>query len=259
MHGDSDGILLEGVTKDFDGWGAPEPVHVLRGVTLCIPRGSRVGVGGAAGSGKTTLLRILGGWESPTEGLVLLDGRNLADLGEAERVAYRAQHVGFVPQHAVLVPQLTVQGNVELPMVAQRIPKELRVARARELLQAVGMLRFANGSPRYLVPEERQRVAIARALANRPSLVLADEPTEGLALAASASLTQLLLRLSRESGSTVVLASRSESIVDQCDVQLRIREGRIIHDASGEDGVRERDLWPRASAIDAVSASRHPS
>ncbi|MCU0860177.1 MAG: ABC transporter ATP-binding protein [Thermoplasmata archaeon] len=232
-------ILLDNVKKSFDVKGRKQPVRALRGVTLSVNKGSMIAVKGDSGSGKTTLLQMIGALDLPTSGTVLVDGGDLSKQPEKELTSYRAQTVGFIFQHFHLIPNLTALENVELAMEALDVPKVERTRRAEELLHRVGMSERMDHKPSKLSGGEQQRVAIARALANDPAIILADEPTGNLDTKSGKAVIDLLDKLRREQGKTVVIVTHSDRASRACDRTVTINDGiiasEIRRDTSDED------------------------
>ena len=204
-------------------------VHALRGVNLDVPRGDYLALMGPSGCGKSTLLNLLGAVDLPTGGRVELAGRDTTTLGDAERTTLRLRNAGFVFQRFFLVPMLSAYENVLLPMLEARLPKAEREARARELLDYVGLSSRAQHRPSQLSGGEMQRVAIARALANRPGLVLADEPTGELDEATGSAIASLFRRL-HDDGVTIVLVTHNAALAAQARRTLHLRDGRIVEE-----------------------------
>lgn len=202
-------------------------VHALRGVTLEIRRGDYVAVMGPSGCGKSTLLNILGCVEQPTRGTLTYEGRIVNGLGDAELTRLRLRAIGFVFQRFFLLPMLTAEENVMLPMMEAGVPKTERVQRARELLDYVGLSHRARHKPSELSGGEMQRVAIARALANRPQLLLADEPTGELDAATGEQIAQLFRRLNAE-GMTIVMVTHNAELARTAQRVLHMRDGQIV-------------------------------
>ncbi len=200
---------------------------VLDGVDLDVPAASTAAITGTSGSGKTTLLSVLGGLEAPQEGTIVVAGRDLSALDRDEGARYRREVVGFVFQDFGLLGQLTALENVELALTFASTARRLRLARARELLDAVGLGARAHHRPRALSGGEKQRVAIARALANTPSLVLADEPTGNLDASSSAVVLDLLLDVPARLGTTVVVVTHDDAVASRTDRCFRLADGRI--------------------------------
>jgi len=217
-------IRLRSVHKTFDAGGAP--VHALQGVDLDIERGEYVGVMGPSGSGKTTLMDILGFLARPTTGQYEFDGCPIDGLTERELAAFRGERVGFVFQSFNLLPRLTALANVELPLLYRRVPGAERRRRAAAMLERVGLAARARHHPNELSGGERQRVAIARALINRPSVILADEPTGALDSATGEAILDMIEQLHRD-GQTIVMVTHDPSIGARVQRVVRLRDGRI--------------------------------
>jgi putative ABC transport system ATP-binding protein len=197
--------------------GADE-VHALAGVSLSIPRGRFAALMGPSGSGKSTLLNLLAGLDRPSAGEVIVAGQCLNELSEDELAAFRARHVGFVFQFFNLIPVLTAQQNVELPLLLTPLGRHERRTRAQIALRVVGLAERARHKPAELSGGEQQRVAIARALVSDPEIVVADEPTGDLDAKNAVEILGLLRDLSREFGKTVVMVThdpRGEAFVDE--------------------------------------------
>jgi len=223
-------LHLRGITKVYPL--GKTSVHALRGVDLTIERGEIVAVMGPSGSGKSTLMHILGALDTPTGGVALLDGQPLHELSEHQLATLRGRKVGFVFQTFNLIPTLSAQRNVELPMIFLGAPKRKRAARARELLIKVGLADRVHHRPNELSGGERQRVAIARALANDPEIILADEPTGNLDSETGATILSLLKSLSTADGKTVVLVTHDPDAAHIADRIVRMRDGRVIEEMS---------------------------
>ena len=221
----ADGIVrLEGVTRTF-GTG-DVAVHALRGVDLEIPAGQFVVVLGPSGSGKTTLMNIVGGIESPTDGRVLVGGRDLAGLDDHRLTTYRRDEVGFVFQFFNLVPTLTARENVAL--VAELVGAG--EAEATAALDAVGLGDRADHFPSAMSGGEQQRVAIARAIVKSPPLLLCDEPTGSLDLDTGRVVLGVIHRLARTGGRTVLLVTHNSAIATMADRVLHLRSGQVVED-----------------------------
>jgi putative ABC transport system ATP-binding protein len=202
-------------------------VHALRGVTLRVERRTFTSVVGPSGCGKSTLLHLLGAVDLPTAGTVTLLGRSTTDSTDGELARLRLRHVGFVFQRFFLLPMLTAEENVALPMMEAGVPAGERMARVRDLLDRVGLAHRARHRPAQLSGGEMQRVAIARALANRPDLVLADEPTGELDEATGREIALLLREVGRE-GCAVVLVTHNPDLASLADRHVRMRDGVIL-------------------------------
>jgi putative ABC transport system ATP-binding protein len=200
-------------------------VHALRGVSLTVADREFVAITGPSGCGKSTLLHLLGGLDRPTVGEIRFRGSSLRTL---DLDTYRARRVGFVFQSFHLIATLTALENVQVPMLESDHPRNQRKLRARTLLEEVGVGHRAGHLPRRISVGERQRVAIARALANEPDLLLADEPTGNLDSAAQDQILQLLQRLSRERGLTLVVVTHSQEVASRADREVALLDGRRI-------------------------------
>src|SRR5881394_173743 len=204
-------LRLVGVSKRYESPTSDGSVPVLREVTLEIGRGESVSIVGPSGSGKSTLLNIIGTLDRPSSGQVLLDGRELNQLDDIQLAAVRNREIGFVFQAHHLLPQCTVLENVLVPTLAHKdvALRNSAVERAKRLLEKVGLEARTTHRPGQLSGGERQRAAVVRALINQPKLLLADEPTGALDRASAQNLADLLVRLNREEGVTVVLVTHA--------------------------------------------------
>jgi len=207
------------------------PVVAVRDLSLRIEPGEFVSICGPSGCGKSTLLHILGCVDTPTEGRLLVEGADVGTLGDAERSAIRLSRIGFVFQRFFLLPMLTAAENVELPQAEAGAPRDQRRRRTAELLDYVGLGRRAHHRPSQLSGGEAQRVAIARALANRPRLLLADEPTGELDQATGQQIVGLFERVHAD-GTTVVVVTHDLAIAARTPRMLAMRDGRIDEEAS---------------------------
>ncbi|MEM5834833.1 MAG: ABC transporter ATP-binding protein [Candidatus Aenigmatarchaeota archaeon] len=203
-------------------------VKALDDINLKIEKNEFLAVTGPSGSGKSTLLHIMGCLDRPTKGRVILEGKDVSSLSDAELARIRGMKIGFVFQFFNLYPTLTALENVELPMVITEKDKNERRKRALELLKAVGMEKRANHLPSQLSGGERQRVAIARALANNPSIILADEPTGNLDSKTGKEIINLLANLQKEEGKTVVIVTHEPTIARYAEKIIYLSDGRII-------------------------------
>ena len=215
-------IDARGVGKSVAG---PEgTLHILDDIELRIAEGDSVAIVGASGSGKTTLLGLLAGLDLPSRGSISLAGQALGTLDEEARAALRAREVGFVFQSFHLLPSLTAEENVALPL---ELAGREDSARVREVLQAVGLAARARHYPRQLSGGEQQRVAIARAFVGRPRILFADEPTGSLDHATGRHVSDLLFALNAGSGTTLVLVTHDLHLAQRCRHVYRIDEGRL--------------------------------
>jgi putative ABC transport system ATP-binding protein len=199
----------------------------LRGVDFDVRRGEMVAIMGPSGCGKTTLLNCLSGLDTPTRGTVRLAGRDLGNLREPHRTRHRARHAGFVFQSYNLIPVLTVEENVMLPLVTAGESEGAARPRAREALDGLGMSRLLRRLPSELSGGEQQRVAIARAIVGRPDVVFADEPTGNLDSARSADLLALL-RDANRAGQTFVIVTHDAQVAAACTRVVRMADGRVL-------------------------------
>lgn len=218
-------VRVEDVHKSY-GRGAAA-VHALRGVSLEVPRGELVALKGRSGSGKTTLLNIVGGLDTPDRGRVEVDGRDLAGLGENGLLALRRDRIGFVFQSFGLIPILTAAENVGVPLRLRRAEPREREERVELLLSLVGLADHAAQRPGELSGGQQQRVAIARALANRPALLIADEPTGQLDAETGHAVMELLRAVVRSESATALVATHDANLLDLADRVLELRDGEI--------------------------------
>jgi putative ABC transport system ATP-binding protein len=202
-------------------------VDALRGVDLTIARGEFVALVGPSGSGKSTVLNLIGGLDRPTSGQVWINGTELSASDERTLTRHRRQHVGFVFQTFNLLPRLTAEENVALPLMFNGVPEKERLARARVLLERVGLGPRLAHRPTQLSGGEQQRVAIARALVGQPALLLADEPTGNLDTATGAEIMALLKELNQEQGLTLLVVTHDPEVAAFADRVVRLRDGRI--------------------------------
>jgi ABC-type lipoprotein export system ATPase subunit len=222
-------LRLEGVSKSYPGSGDAPPTPVLRGVNLQLAAGQSVAVVGPSGSGKSTLLNIIGTLDRPDGGRVLLNGRDLTALGEADLAQVRGREIGMVFQLHHLLPQCTVLENVLVPTLAGGPERRVEAAaeRARRLLSRVGLSERLTHRPGQLSGGERQRVAVVRALINEPKLLLADEPTGALDRAAADNLAELLVDLNREEGVAVLAITHAPALAERMGRVYELRDGLL--------------------------------
>jgi putative ABC transport system ATP-binding protein len=213
-----------GLKKQFDNG----KVVALRGLDLEIRQGEFVAIVGQSGCGKSTLLQMLGSLDHPTEGRLNYRGQSIPDM--ADHSAYRSHEIGFVFQAFHLLPTFTVVENVQIPMFEGKLSRSQRRGRAVELLESVGLGHRLNHYPAELSGGERQRVAIARGLANKPSVVLADEPTGNLDSESAVQIIDLLLDLHGKLGVTLVLVTHDLSVAERASRTIRMKDGRVISD-----------------------------
>jgi putative ABC transport system ATP-binding protein len=218
-------VSLTAVSKTYRS-GIGESVNAVDAVTLAIPPGQSVAITGRSGSGKSTLLHLIGAMDVPDQGRITIDGTDIARLRDSERAALR-RRIGFIFQRFHLLPALTALDNVIVPVLPYRTDFD-KVARALELLGAVGLADRAKHLPSQLSGGEQQRVAIARALINHPGIVLADEPTGNLDTHTGAEIVAVLDHLRIEGGLTLLVATHDASIAASCDRTLILSDGRIV-------------------------------
>jgi putative ABC transport system ATP-binding protein len=223
-------VILEGhqLRKVYDSRGVR--TLALDGVDLALERGEFAVLHGPSGCGKTTLLNLLGALDTPTEGRVLLEGRDLAELSAAELADLRLHALGFVFQAYNLIPVLTARENVEFVMELQRVAPAQRRARAEAILAEVGLAELADKRPLEMSGGQQQRVAVARAIVGRPQVVLADEPTANLDSTTSAALLDLMEALNREHGTTFLFSTHDPLVIGKARRRIRLHDGRVEAD-----------------------------
>jgi lipoprotein-releasing system ATP-binding protein len=204
-------------------------LEVLKGVSLSIKKGEIVSIVGASGAGKTTLLQILGTLETPTnkEATLAIDGVEIQGLSSKELANFRNKHIGFIFQFHQLLPEFTALENVCIPAFINKIPKNIAIKEARELLIFLGLEDRMHHKPEALSGGEQQRVAVARALINKPSVILADEPSGNLDSDSAAKLHELFFTLRDRFKQTFVLVTHNESLANMADRKLTMVDGRI--------------------------------
>lgn len=218
-------IRLREISRDFvEG---RRTHRVLDNISADFVRGESVAIRGRSGSGKSTLLNLIGGIDAPDAGRVRVAGTDITGLSERERTLFRREHIGFVYQAFNLVPTLHVADNIRLVLELNDVADAEASARIEELLDAVGLLDRASSYPDVLSGGEQQRVAIARALSHQPSVLLADEPTGNLDDATADSVLELLDRLVRQSGGTMLIATHSAAVASLCDRTLELHNGKL--------------------------------
>ena len=246
-HSDAALIRLEGVHKIYD-LGEVQ-VHALRGVSLEILAGEFVAVMGASGSGKSTLMNILGCLDRPTRGHYYLDGTDVSQFSKVELARIRNRKLGFVFQQFNLLARTSALENVELPTIYAGITPQERERRARESLARVGLADRAHHFPSQLSGGQQQRVAIARALVNRPTILLADEPTGNLDSRTSVEIMDILQRLNEEEGLTVVLVTHEQDIAQYAKRALEFRDGKLRRDIPVRDRLIAREVLPTLPSL----------
>jgi putative ABC transport system ATP-binding protein len=219
-------VRVDDVEKSFRR--GAEVIHVLQNLHLAIPRGEFVALMGPSGSGKSTLLNLIGGLDRPTRGAVVVDGRRIDRLSDRQLAAWRARHVGLVFQFYNLLPVLTAERNVELPLLLAPLTRAQRKRHVAAALRIVGLTHRARHFPRQLSGGEQQRVGIARALVTDPTLLLCDEPTGDLDRKSGDEILDLLQALNREHGKTIVMVTH--------DPHASVRASRVVHLDKGRLG-----------------------
>lgn len=215
-------ISIRDITKSFG------DLQVLRGISLDIADGEIVSIVGASGAGKTTLLQIMGTLDTPTSGSVEINGTCVEDLSQRQLARFRNQYIGFVFQFHQLLPEFTALENVMIPaFIAGKGKKEAR-QRAEELLQFMGISHRAHHKPNELSGGEKQRVAVARALVNKPTVVMADEPSGSLDSQNKEDLHRLFFALREQYGQTFVIVTHDEDLAERCDRTIHMNDGKII-------------------------------
>ncbi len=202
-------------------------VHALRGVSLTVHEGEFMVIMGPSGSGKTTLLNIIGTLDKPTSGRAFIDGDDIARMNDGQLTRLRRHKIGFVFQFHNLIPVLTAFENVQLPLLTSRTKRGEAEDRANELLARVGLKERAQHLPDELSGGEQQRVAIARALANRPRIILADEPTGDLDTQTGSEVVGIMYDIARQERAAVVVVTHDPIIAEKADRLLEMRDGRI--------------------------------
>ncbi|MFE6665088.1 ABC transporter ATP-binding protein [Streptomyces sp. NPDC057697] len=219
-------VRVEDLRRSY-GSGAGE-VHALRGVSFEVPRGEIVALKGRSGSGKTTLLNLLGGLDSPDGGRITVDGTDLSELGEDGLLELRRDRIGFIFQSFGLIPILTAAENVGVPLRLRKADPREREDRVALLLSLVGLADHAAQRPGELSGGQQQRVAIARALANRPALLIADEPTGQLDAETGLAVMELLRAVVRSEGVTALVATHDAQLLGLADRVLELSDGHIV-------------------------------
>ncbi len=220
---------IEAVEKTYQKNKAAPPVRALRGIDLMVPRGQYLAIMGPSGSGKSTLMNIIGCLDRPTRGRYLLDGEDVAQMNDEDLSRVRGRRLGFVFQAFNLIPQLTIDENVQVPLFYQAAPRRERRRRAIRALERVGLADRTDHRPNQLSGGQMQRVAIARALVTEPSLLLADEPTGNLDSATGDAILDMFDEL-RDQGLTIVMVTHDDPVAERCERIIRLRDGIIESD-----------------------------
>ncbi len=220
-------LEVKNLTKKFQS--GDSTVTAVNGISFSVPDGQFASIVGRSGSGKSTLLSLLGALDKPTDGSIVVGDQDVTAMGDHQLIAYRGKSIGFVFQNYNLVPSLTALENVMLPMEFAKVPKAERIERATKLLEEVGLENDQiQRNPGRLSGGQQQRVAIARALANRPKLILADEPTGNLDTATGKMIFDLLHSLSRKENTTIVVVTHDLEIAGKTDKTFKLNDGKLV-------------------------------
>ncbi len=223
-------VRINNVRKYFTR--ASERIDVLQGVNLDIPQGDFLALMGPSGSGKTTLLNLIGGLDSPSAGSIEVGGANISELSGGQLSRWRAQHIGFVFQLYNLLPVLTAERNVDLPLLLTKLSKTERRKRVAIALRVVGLTERAKHYPRQLSGGQEQRVGIARAIVTDPTLLLCDEPTGDLDRKAGVEILDLLQTLNRDHGKTIVMVTHDPRAAERAQRTLHLDKGQLMESAA---------------------------
>ena len=214
-------IELDNITRSFGS------LQVLKGISLKVDNGEVVSITGPSGAGKTTLLQIMGSLDRPDGGRVLYNGQDITRMGEKELSAFRNKHIGFVFQFHQLLPEFTALENIMIPMLIAGDGMKQASARAKELLEMLGLAERAQHKPSELSGGEKQRIAVARALANQPDVILADEPSGSLDTKNKEELHKLFFNLRDKLGQTFVIVTHDESLAAMTDRTIHLLDGMV--------------------------------
>ena len=223
-------VQLESLSRHFEMAG--ETIRAVDSVSLAVEESQFVALMGPSGSGKSTLLNLIGGLDSPTSGNVMVDSENVGQMNDKAKAHYRNRKIGFVFQDFNLQDNRNALENVEIPLMIMGLPRNERRQRAREALEAVGLTDRLQHRPGQLSGGQQQRVAIARAIVTEPRILLADEPTGNLDSKSGAEIIELLRKLNRERGVTVIVATHDARIAGAADVEVPLRDGQVVEEKS---------------------------
>ena len=241
-------IQVENVHKTYD-LGEVQ-VHALRGVTLSVYPGEFVAIMGASGSGKSTFMNLVGCLDRPTRGSYILEGQDVSELSKKQLAAIRNRRIGFVFQGFNLLPRTSAVENVELPLIYNGTSHKERVERAIEALRTVGLAGREEHHPAQLSGGQQQRVAIARALVNRPSILLADEPTGNLDSRTSVEIMEIFQHLNEERNLTILLVTHESDIAQFAKRIVTFRDGKIRHDSLVEERAIASEVLPTLASVE---------
>jgi putative ABC transport system ATP-binding protein len=224
------------------------PVHAVNDLSLHIEQGEFVAIMGPSGSGKTTILNMLGGIDTPTSGVVVIDGNNICELSEKELIAFRRDNIGFIFQDYSLLPVLTALENVEFVMQLQGLTETQCRARAEALLEQVGLADQMHKRPTKMSGGQQQRVAVARALAPRPRFVMADEPTANLDAQSTSELLDIMQHLNEVEGTTFIFSTHDPRVIKRAKRVIVFEDGKLASDT-----MQSESLLPSSATQDSVS------
>jgi putative ABC transport system ATP-binding protein len=222
-------VSLKNIVKRY--MRGKQSVEVLHGLNLDIPSGEFLALMGPSGSGKTTLLNLIGGLDQPTEGEVVVAGERIDKLSGSQLAKWRARHVGFIFQFYNLMPMLTAERNIELPLLLTNLSSSERMKNVAAALEIVGLSDRAKHKPSELSGGQQQRIAIARALVSDPSILVCDEPTGDLDRTTAEEILGLLRLLNRDQGKTIVMVTHDPKAADFASRQLHVDKGQLVTDA----------------------------
>lgn len=203
-------------------------VHALRGVNLTIKKGEFLSVTGPSGSGKSTFMNMIGCLDTPSKGSVYLSNKNISEMSESDLASIRGKKIGFIFQQFNLIPSLTAQENVMLPMLFQKEDEQERKKRSKKYLKMVGLGDRLHHKPNQLSGGQQQRVAIARSLSNEPEMILADEPTGNLDTKSGKVIMEFLKKINKENNTTIVMVTHDEKVAKQARKRIYLKDGFIV-------------------------------